>query len=230
MSFKTKIQWCDSTCNPPMGCESCELWSPQRSSCYAGMLHVRFGGVTPGYAPTFGQVTLFPGRMAEAANWTDLGQRRHDKPWLSVLPRLIFVSDMSDSLSSSVSFAYLDQEIIANVTSELGQRHQWLWLTKRPDRMAGFSAWLAERGRAWPENLWAGTSITTQGTMGRIKSLLQVGTERTIHFLSVEPQVESVAIGSWLPDLDWVVQGGESGRNARPFDLMWARALLKQMS
>jgi protein gp37 len=231
MSVKTKIQWCDSTCNPTMGCEGCELWSPQRRSCYAGMLHVRFGGATPGYAPTFEEVTHFPGRMAEAANWPDLtGQRRSDKPWLGALPRLIFVSDMSDSLSSSIPFTYLDQEIIAYVTSDLGQRHKWLWLTKRPDRMAEFSVWLAERGREWPENLWAGTSITTQGTTGRIKSLLQVGTERTIRFLSVEPQVESLDIGSWLPDLDWVIQGGESGRNARPFDLTWARAMLKQTS
>jgi len=229
MAIKTKIQWCDSTCNPTMGCEGCELWSPQRRSCYAGMLHVRFGGVTAGYAPTFEQVTLFPGRMGEAASWPDLtGQRRPDKPWLSVLPRLIFVSDMSDSLSSSVPFTFLEQEIIANVTSSLGQRHQWLWLTKRPDRMAEFSHWLADQSRPWPANLWAGTSVTTQGTTGRIKRLLQVGTERTIHFLSIEPQVESLDTGPWLPELSWVIQGGESGRNARPFDLAWARALVHQ--
>ena len=27
MSAKTKIQWCDSTANPTMGCDGCELWS-----------------------------------------------------------------------------------------------------------------------------------------------------------------------------------------------------------
>ena len=26
MSIKTKIQWCDSTVNPTMGCDGCELW------------------------------------------------------------------------------------------------------------------------------------------------------------------------------------------------------------
>jgi protein gp37 len=229
MSIKTKIQWCDSTCNPTMGCEGCELWSSQRRTCYAGMLHARFGGVTPGYAPKFEQVTPFPGRMAEAARWPDLsGQRRPDKPWLGLISRLIFVSDMSDALSSSVPFPYLEREVIDNVTGEPGRRHQWLWLSKRPDRMARFSAWLAGRGRPWPPNLWAGTSITTQGTTGRIRGLLQVGDERTVRFLSVEPQVEGIDIGPWLPDLDWVIQGGESGRNARPFDLAWARALLGQ--
>jgi protein gp37 len=29
MSVTTKIQWCDSTCNPTMGCEGCELWNPK---------------------------------------------------------------------------------------------------------------------------------------------------------------------------------------------------------
>ena len=34
--------------------------------------------------------------------------------------------------------------------------------------MAKFSAWLAERGKRWPENLWAGTSVTTQNTVTRV--------------------------------------------------------------
>jgi hypothetical protein len=65
MSIKTKIQWCDSTCNPTMGCDGCELWSSKRQTCYAGLLHLRYGGTNPGFAPEFGQVTLFPGRMAD---------------------------------------------------------------------------------------------------------------------------------------------------------------------
>src|SRR5947209_4800723 len=105
MSRHTAIQWCDSTVNPTMGCEGCELWNPTRRSCYAGVLHQRFGGHSPGYAPAFEQVTRFPGRMAEAAHWRDLrGTVRPDKPWLSGLPRGIFISDMSDALSSSVPF------------------------------------------------------------------------------------------------------------------------------
>ncbi len=71
MSLKTKIQWCDSTVNPTMGCDGCEIWGVQRKTCYAGTLHVRFGGVTPGYAPRFEQLTQFPGRIAEACGWCD---------------------------------------------------------------------------------------------------------------------------------------------------------------
>ena len=229
MSVKTKIQWCDSTVNPTMGCDGCEIWGSKRRSCYAGTLHTRFGGKSQGYAPTFEQVTAFPGRMAEAARWSDLtGKPRPDKPWLDGAPRTSFVSDMSDSLSSSVPFDYLRNEIVANVAGGPGRLHRWLWLTKRPERMAEFSAWLRDQGIEWPDNLWAGTSVTTQATTSRVRSLLKVGTPRTTRFLSVEPQVERIDLRRWLQKLDWVIQGGESGRNARPFDLAWAVDLIGQ--
>src|SRR5438309_9245945 len=122
MSMKTKIQWCDSSVNPTMGCEGCELWTAKVRICYAGNLHTRFGGVTKGYSPRFEQLTFWPGRMAEAAGWPDLaGTRRKQKPWLDGLPRLIFVSDMSDALSADVPFEFLEQEIIEVVTSTAGQ-------------------------------------------------------------------------------------------------------------
>jgi protein gp37 len=231
MSILTKIQWCDSTCNPTMGCEGCELWNPKTAerSCYAGMLHVRFGGVTRGYSPTFEELTYWPGRMAEAARWPDLtGIARKDTPWLDDLPRLIFVSDMSDALSAEVPFDFLEEEVVRIVTSMNGQRHQWLWLTKRPDRMAQFCEVLKVKGVHWPDNLWAGTSITTQGTTARIKHLLRVGDGNTIRFLSVEPQREKVDLGEWLSRLDWIIQGGESGSRARRFHLEWALDLMGQ--
>lgn len=229
MGIRTKIQWCDDTINPTMGCDGCELWGSIRKSCYAGILHSRFGGVTPGYATTFEDVTLFPGRMKGAARQKDLTDtKRPLKPWLDGLPRTIFVSDMSDALSTAVTFEYLRYEVISNVSEGPGTRHEWLWLTKRPERMAEFSRWLRSRSQAWPRNLWAGTSITTQTTTTRIKSLVDVGDENTIRFLSVEPQVEDIDLSAWLPRLDWIIQGGESGHKARPFDISWAKSLLRQ--
>ncbi len=224
MGKETDIQWCDSTVNPTMGCDGCELWNANRKSCYAGVLHQRFAGKNPGFAPSFEEVTLFPGRMAEAARWKDLSvTKRKDKPWLDGLARHIFVSDMSDSLSKIVTFDYLNEEIIDVVTSEKGRRHNWLWLTKQPQRMAKFSDWLKSD---WPENLWAGTSITSQKTTTRIDHLLKVGNENTIRFLSVEPQFDFVNLGRWLPELDWIIQGGESGHGCREFKIQWAEELI----
>ena len=226
MAQSTAIQWCDSTENPTMGCSGCELWNDKHKTCYAGILHRRFGGVSTGYAPSFEEVTAFPGRMSKAARWSDLtGRKRSDKPWLDGLPRLIFVSDMSDALSDSVTFEYLNKEIIDVVESESGLRHRWLWLSKRPQRMAAFSRFI---DRPWPQNLWVATSITTQASTARIKHLLEIGDESTFRFLSVEPQWEPIDLGEWLPRIDWVIQGGESGTSAQEFHLEWAESLIAQ--
>jgi protein gp37 len=77
-------------------------------------------------------------------------------------PRLIFISDMSDALSAAVPFDFLEHEIVQVAMSPNGRRHQWLWLTKRPDRMARLSDDLKAKGLSWPKNLWAGTSITSR--------------------------------------------------------------------
>src|SRR5262249_35006140 len=114
------------------------------------------------------------------------------------------------------------------VTSPEGRRHHWLWLTKRPDRMAQFSERLKSKAISWPKNLWAGTSITTQPTTSRIRHLLRVGDADTIRFLSVEPQHEEIDFGELLPRLDWIIQGGESGRGASPFRLEWVLDLIHQ--
>ncbi|CAN5360965.1 hypothetical protein BH09VER1_BH09VER1_53230 [soil metagenome] len=215
MSIKTNIQWSDSTVNPMMACDGCELWPaipqlvniiavaaamPDRKQkikaeltgllasdvyhrraefarrfsqhsdpreiaaieqaikesfrCYAGQLHLFRGEddtkpwkkTNPGYARKFEEPKLFPGRTAAAAAWRDLaGHERPDSPWKKTLPRLIFVSDMGDALSKDVPFEYLLTQIVQVASSGKGQRHVWLWLTKRPRRMAEFSDWLEAR-------------------------------------------------------------------------------------
>ncbi|MDQ6809674.1 MAG: phage Gp37/Gp68 family protein [Verrucomicrobiota bacterium] len=201
--------------------------------CYAGILHTRHGEnankpdkhVNPGYARIFEELKLFPGRMAIAVNYSDLsGTERIDAPWKNGLRRLIFVSDMSDALSRAVSLEYLRDEVIAQVTSEKGRRHIWLWLTKRPARMARFAQWLESDGIVWPENLMAMTSVTGATTMGRVSQL--PGVPASLRGLSVEPLTSAVQIP--LAGIDWVIVGGQSGPRAQPFDLAWARDIMQQ--
>lgn len=202
--------------------------------CYAGILHLRFGEnaenpekrTSPGYAPTFEQPTRFAGRMETASRWSDLrGQDRAAAPWLDGLPRLIFVSDMGDALSDGIPFSFLKDEIITSVISESGARHRWLWLTKRPGRMAEFASWLQDEHEVgWPANLVAMTSVTNRATRARIAELQEVPAR--VRGLSVEPLVEGVDLD--LEGIDWVIAGGESGKHARPFDLAWARSLRDQ--
>jgi protein gp37 len=167
--------------------------------------------------------------MAEAASWRDLaGLKRTNKPWLDGLPRFIFVGDMADSFSADITFEYLRQEVVETVSNPAGQRHVWLWLTKRPQRMARFSSWLLKQSIPWPPNLWAGTSVTTQARTSRIDALLKAGVEQAIRFVSIEPQWEHIDLRPWLSRLDWVIQGGQSGSHDHPFAIEWADDLRLQ--
>ena len=239
MSEATPIEWCDSAVNPVMGCDGCELWQPDRDIriCYAGTLHGLRGG-NPGYAKDFLQPETFAGRMAAAARWSDLrgiarpGRRDNQgkwkqkpKPWLDGRPRHIFISDMGDALSASVTFEFLLAEIIAAVTSAKGLRHIWMWLTKQPKRMAQFAEWLAARGIAWPVNLWAGTSLTEPQYVARLDQLRRV--PAATRFLSIEPQAADVGMLD-LRGIALAIMGGESGPRARPYDIAWTRALIRQ--
>ena len=244
------IQWCDGTVNPVMGCSGCELWDrddPAKKRCYAGVLHERRGRSNSGYSPQFETTKVFPGRMEKASRWRDLAGCEHPgKPWLNEARRMIFVSDMGDALSEGqtfgtglevlpergVPFQFLKTEIIDVVTSERGQRHVWMWLTKRPRRMAKFATWLAAQGIAWPENLWVGTSITTRKTLHRIRELANVGNDQTTRFISVEPLFEEVSLANYFAELAgswWVIIGGESKQSklaeAHEFKLEWVRKL-----
>jgi protein gp37 len=258
----TGIQWCDDTINPSSGCDGCELWVPGRGGpCYAGNLHeTRLHPAMPElYAADFsGEVRLIPGRMEKAARCMDLaGQPRPArkgsaaKPWLDGLRRKIFVGDMADVFSRAVPFGYLQREVVEVAASAAGSRHDWLMLTKQPQRAVQFATWLAAGGIAWPANLWLGTSVTSQTTLSRVDHLLQVPAR--VKFLSIEPQVEQIELPDrylgirtegqylnivecgrpiWSQSLQWVIIGGESnqgpGRWARPFNVNWARELLAQ--
>ncbi len=245
MGQYTDIQWSDSTINPTTGCDGCELWKARIGGpCYAGNLHeTRLARSLPNlYAAHFDEVRLVPGRMAKAAAWSDLtGADRPDKPWLNGMPRIIFVGDMGDLFSEAVPFEFIHSEVIGAATSAKGQRHVWMLLTKQPQRMAEFSVWLGGHGY-WPENVWAGTSITSRLTTWRIRHLLD--TRARFRFLSVEPMVQDVDVGEALfvgeeGGWEWagavrqmvqlVIVGGESAQGSnrgRPFDINWARRII----
>ncbi|MDB6035318.1 MAG: Bacteriophage protein gp37 [Verrucomicrobiales bacterium] len=197
----------------------------EKAKCYAGLLGTNRAGVK-GYVDQFEVPKLFPGRMAEAASWeSPTNTELHEKAWLKGIPwRLIFISDMGDALSKNVPFQYLDQEIIESVTSAEGRRHQWLWLTKRPARMAGFARYLEQQGKVWPENLMAMTTVTSQATAGRIGQLRKVPSR--LRGLSVEPLLGPVKLD--LSGIDWVIVGGGSDVLARPLHVEWALDLRRQ--
>jgi len=101
-------------------------------------------------------------------------------------------------------------------------------------------------------NVWLGVSAENQATADeRIPLLLQ--TPAAVRFVSYEPALGPLSLDwSWVsrgsprgggpqvnmlrpweeaapkPGLDWIIIGGESGHDARPFDIEWARRVLEQ--
>lgn len=106
----------------------------------------------------------------------------------------------------------------------------------------------------WPPNVWLGVSIEDQRRAGeRIPHLLR--TPAAVRFVSAEPLLGPVdltnlavdggdsldalrgelcalesgcLVGDDGPVIDWVIIGGESGPGARPFNVDWARSLVRQ--
>lgn len=205
MSLFTNIGWCDSTVNPVMGCDGCELWNTKVQTCYAGIMTERKrekdGTPFAGWPKSFDEPARFPGRMAKAAKWPDLrGRFRPEKPWIpSAMPRLVFISDMGDALSRRIPFEFLLEEIVKVVAL---WPHIGLWLTKQPRRLAEFSDWLVSKRVKWPRNLWPGTSVTDPGFAWRLRELRRVGPLDLTRFASFEPILGPMSVKEYLGPME----------------------------
>lgn len=190
MSDKTRIEWAEATWNPVRGCsrvsEGCR-------NCYAEAQAARFGHKLHGHVvaentpsgPRWvpGAVGLVKEKLLLPLRWKE--------------PRRIFVNSMSDLFHE----ALLDDEImdVFKVMAE-AHWHQFLVLTKRPQRMMKFCldhAILNHHPMGWHRfelpNVWLGTSVEDQKTADeRIPFLLS--TPAAIRFLSVEPLIGPVTL------------------------------------
>mgnify|MGYP001599049480 FL=1 len=225
MSVKTEIAWCDSTCNPAMGCDGCEL-----PKCYARLLVGRYAGQT-GWPASFDKPELFLDRIKKALKWPDLtGKDRPDKPWLDGKSRHIFWCDLGEPFDPQ-----LPEDWLAPYLPMLSDSpHVHIFCTKRPDRARLFF----ERHRS-PRNLILLTTVTSDATQKRAWDLLSVPV--FTRGLSLEPLIGPVdldkyellckewrrgfTIGTYL---DWVIVGGESGPGARPCRVEWIRSVVEQ--
>ncbi len=80
-----------------------------------------------------------------------------------------------------------------------------------------------------PENVWLGVSVENQKCADeRIPTLIE--TDAAIKFLSIEPMLGEIDLSYWLtepclPNLQWVIVGGESGPRSRPMQESWVQAV-----
>ena len=197
MSDKSAIEWTDATWNPVTGCSKV---SPGCAHCYAEMLSLRFGHSKLPWTPENAaeNVILHPERLGLPLRWRK--------------PRRVFVNSMSDLFHELVPWDYIDA--VFDVM-EKAERHTFQVLTKRPERMRALA-------RLVPPNVWLGTSIENDRWVKRADYLRE--TPDCIRFLSLEPLIGPLPSLD-LTNIDWVIVGGESGRDHRPIDAAWVRDL-----
>jgi protein gp37 len=255
MSANTKIEWCDHTFNPWIGCTKV---SPGCANCYAEAHDRRFGGSHWGKGA--------PRKRTSSGNWNQPLKWNRDEEAKLVSheefvrnrrPR-VFCASLADWLDDVVPIGWLaDLLDLIRRTPSL----DWLLLTKRPgnweerlravcvylqtlpggQRHTELPAWqLCNEWLPWngihrfapPKNIWIGTTVEDQQRADeRIPALLKIPAK--IRFLSCEPLLGPVDLklqteDAFLGPIHWVICGGESGPNARPMHPVWARDLRDQ--
>jgi protein gp37 len=210
----SKIAWTTHTYNPWWGCQRV---SPGCEHCYAETFSKRLGKAL--WGPTAERQMAADGYWKQPLAWDRKARDANAR-------HRVFCASMADVFEDRPELAAPRARLFRLI--EATPHLDWLLLTKRPQNMVKLAQEAGWSG-AWPDNVWAGTTVEDQRRANeRIPHLLRVPAR--VRFLSCEPLLEQIDLSpSGCPGLvgriDWVIVGGESGPGARPFDLDWARSL-----
>jgi protein gp37 len=219
------IGWCGETYNPWGGCVAV---SAGCANCYAAEIAARFKD-----HPAFVGTTV---AKSNGTAWTGVLRPKGDAAWEAPLrwkqPKRIFIGSMTDIFQDAVPDEWLDR--VFDVIRRTPHHLYWV-LTKRPPRMAEYSA-----RHPFPANVWAGVSVEDQATANeRIPWLANVQSLRSWVsyepalgpvdlFRALNPPVTGMGAGMHRDPanfIDLVIMGGESTKGARPMHPDWARSM-----
>jgi protein gp37 len=240
MARDSNIEWTHHTFNPWWGCVNV---SPACDHCYAETFAKRFG-------TQWGKDT--PRRFFGDRHWSEPVKWNRAAAAAGNRQR-VFCASMADVFEDRRDLDEHRERLWRLIVTTPWL--DWLLLTKRPWNILRLLP--DEWGLTVPINVWLGTTAENQKWANqRIPALLQV--PASVHFVSAEPllgpidlthldadraghrewcQVDSLTgrhtdMGRPCPDapsrLDWVIVGGESGRQARPMEADWARTIRDQ--
>ena len=249
MAANTSIEWAHHTMNPWRGCEKV---SAGCKHCYAEhAAPVRI-------ARSKGLETWGAGAAREIASesmwkqpllWDRKAKEAGERHRVFCASLADVFEDYQGPSADAVKAARLRLWALIEATPNL----DWLLLTKRPQNVMNMvpDSWQYEM----PQNVWMGCTVENQeAAEQRIMWLLSIPAK--VRFVSQEPQVgpvdwnrievlkeDGLTPGAHInaltghvsgPDdvlprkVDWIIVGGESGHNARPFDVAWARQTVAQ--
>lgn len=208
MAANSKIEWCDNTFNPWVGCTKV---SPACDNCYA-----------ESWAKRSGNPELWTGerRRTSSYNW------RLPEKWNVVATATgtrskVFCASLADVFDNQVPEYWREDlwTVIANTPCL-----DWLLLTKRPQNIAKMLP--PDWGSGW-NNVWLGATTENQEEYDRRRRHL-LSVPAVVHFFSVEPMLSPVIrdVAAERGNNVWYICGGEDfERPGRVMDLAWARAL-----
>ena len=240
MGEHTRIEWCDHTFNPWIGCTKV---SPGCDGCYAERsppVRVLRSRAREPWGPDGAR--YLTNVWGDPLRWN----KRHDAFFAQHGRRQrVFCASLADVFDNQVPEAWRFD--LLNLIADTPNL-DWLLLTKRiGNAKAMLDAFMqsdGHRGECWDgwPNVWLGATVVNQAEADRdIPKLLQVPAR--VRFLSVEPMLGPVDLGIAAPcdhvrrscddigchrALSWVICGGESGPHARPMHPDWARSLRDQ--
>lgn len=248
---KSAIGWTDETWNCIRGCTEV---SPGCAHCYAREQAARI--VRMDAARRVANPTCKAGsydRVVQIRNgkarWTDVVEFDAEKltdPFRWKRPRRVFVNSMSDLFHEDLPDDIIDQMFAVMIVAS---RHTYQVLTKRAARARAYittpgrhDAWSRHIRRLaphayfsavseswWPQHsghIWLGVSVEDRKHgVPRIDELRQ--TPAAVRFLSCEPLLEDLGTLD-LTGIGWLIDGCESGKDARPALPEWFAALEEQ--
>ncbi len=218
MALDSKIEWTHHTANLWWGCtevhQGCD-------NCYARVWANRYGTAWGNDAPRREIKGVWGNLLAMQAKAAAVGEIHR-----------VFVGSMMDIFEKPMPVINTAGDAMPYNTDVLRRRFFedivpnspnliFLLLTKRPSNINKYipSEWLANP----PRNVIYGASVVDNKSA--IDVARHMSTVNGMKFFSVEPQLQFIDFSKdgLLNDIAWLIQGGESGPNRRPFITDWAR-------
>ncbi len=146
-----------------------------------------------------------------------------DQPKKWARPRLIRVNPDSDLFHDQIDPHFILQ--VLKTVAECEQ-HIFVVLTKRVERIGNLCfrnprTPLEPIPIRFPKNLWLGVIVEGNKDLDRVERLRNVRgvAKRVVSFTPLLERIEDVEDA--IRGIDWVIAGGETGRNPRPLPIEW---------
>lgn len=212
MGENSKIEWCDHTFNPWIGCQKVS-WGCDH--CYAEtMMDRRYGKVQ--WGPHGERQRTSEQNWRKPVRWN--AQADAFRKENGHRPR-VFCASLADVFDNQVDSSWRD-DLFALMRR--CKKVDWLVLTKRPENIEKM---LPSDWRDGYSNVWLGTTAEDQKRFDlRWKRLKKV--PAVVRFISYEPALGPLRLPSNGSLPDWLICGGESGADARSMDPQWVRDVI----